>query len=208
MKIEDLDNWYKDNDIHDYLHRHNLDTNKLIVDIGSYKGKWIHKMNELYGCKCVDVEPISEYFNEAEKLTFSNEIKLYNFGLTDGDQEEGFISVDEDASSVFYDNIEFADRKVKRKKIKLKNVKSFFNMIESDIDVLQINAEGLEYDIIPCIFKSDIVSRIKCVQVQFHDFYPNSSDLMSKCIDIIEQAGFKTKFNYPFVWYGAERLIK
>lgn len=187
--------------IYDYLHNHKLNKDSLVVDIGSYKGNWIRRMNELYGCKCIGVEPISEYFIESQKLVFSDDVKIYNFGLTVGDQEDGFIKIDEDRSSLFCDEIGVA-----KNRVKLKNTKSFFEMIESKIDVLQINAEGLEYEIIPYMVKNNIMSSIKYIQVQFHSFYPNSSDLMLKCIDSIEKAGFETKFNYPFVWYGAERV--
>lgn len=200
MKKEFLDAWYKDSEVHDYLHRHPLSRDSLIVDIGSYKGSWIKHMCDSYGCICIGVEPIEEYAKESIKFQFINDVKIYNFGLTTGPDVEHDISVSEDASSIF-----ILDDNLNKTKIKLKNAKLFFDLIDREIDVLQINAEGLEYQLVPYIIENKIIDKVKRIQVQFHDFYPSSEELMPKCINMIEDSGFTTKFNYDFVWYGAER---
>lgn len=200
MKIETLDLWYKENDIHDFLHKHELSTENLIVDIGSYRGKWLHHMNELYGCKCIGVEPITEYAKEASKLTFNNDCVINNFGLTTGTDRKMMMSFEEDASSMI------TELSTKNSlEVQVVNAKHFFNKITNNIDVLQINAEGLEYELIPYMAKNYLLNNIKCIQIQFHDISSDSEHDMYECIHLLEQNGFTTKFNYPFVWYAGTK---
>lgn len=198
-----LDLWYKDNDVYEFLHKHELYKDSLIVDIGSYKGSWLHHMNKTYGCRCIGVEPIREYVLESCKLHFSNYCEINNFGLTTGDLVEDFINIEEDASSMFKVN----DLKTKRK-IELKNAKEFFKSIDGTIDVLQINCEGFEYILVPFMAENNLFENVNFLQIQFHDILLDSDLLMNQCIRHIENSGFSAKFNYPFVWYGAEKIKK
>jgi FkbM family methyltransferase len=200
MKEKTLKLWYRDDGVNDYLHNHSLSKNSLVVDIGCYKGKWIKKMSDTYGCTCIGVEPIEEYAAEASKIEFNSDVTIHNFGITSQNDCEHSISVTEDASSIF-----ILTEDLKKNKIKLKNAKTFFESIDRRIDVLQINAEGIEYELVPYIVKNNIIDKVDFIQIQFHDFYPSSDTLMIDCIKMIEDVGFNTKFQYPFVWYGAQK---
>jgi FkbM family methyltransferase len=197
VKIETLDLWYKENDIHNFLHKHDLTRESLIVDIGSYKGKWLYHMNQLYSCKCIGVEPITEYATESSTLAFNNECLINNFGLTVGVDKKVRMSFEEDASSILKESSSKNSLEVQ-----VVNAKHFFNKIINNIDVLQINAEGLEYELIPYMIKNYLLNNVKHIQIQFHDIDLNSEHNMDECIDLLEQNGFITKFNYPFVWYA------
>ena len=200
MKKETLDLWYKNNDVHDFLHVHDLSRESLIVDIGSYKGSWLHHMNKLYGCKCIGVEPVTDYFKESLKLEFNNKCEIHDFGLTVDASDKVRMSFDEDASSM----VKEIDLK-KSVVVNTVNAKEFFQRIQEPIDVLQINAEGLEYSLIPYMHENNLFAPVKFVQIQFHDISHTSQSAMYACIDLVEKSGFNTKFEYPFVWYGAER---
>lgn len=201
MKIETLDLWYKHNDVHDFLHTHKLSCKSLIVDVGSYKGNWLHQMNSKYGCKCIGVEPIPVYFNESLLLKYNNQCDIHNYGLTVGGSGKTEISLDEDGSSMIKD---FKDKE--RLIVSVTNAKEFFEKIEEPIDVLQINTEGLEYSLIPYMSKHNLFQNVKFIQIQFHDINSNSENEMNSCINIIKNNGFIPKYNYPFVWYGAEKV--
>jgi hypothetical protein len=83
------------------------------------------------------------------------------------------------------------------------HVKDFFDSIKTNIDVLQINIEGYEYELIPFMIRNGLLSNVKNLQIQFHNFYNNSERKMNRIITLLGRRGFKTKFNYPFIWYGA-----
>ena len=200
VKKEILDSWYQYNDMHDFLHKHHLSSDSLIVDIGSYKGSWLHHMNKLYGCRCIGVEPISEFFKESLNLEFNNTIEINSFGLTVGEENRVRMSFSEDASSMVKE-FDLKGSVV----VPVVNAKEFFQRIKEPIDVLQINAEGLEYSLIPYMKDHQLFDNVKSIQIQFHDISADSERSMYACIDLVEKSGFTTKFEYPFVWYGAER---
>lgn len=41
------------------------------------------------------------------------------------------------------------------------------------IDLFKINIEGAEYDLLECIILNGYILKIKNIQVQFHDFFPD-----------------------------------
>ena len=199
-KFDKISSWVKVDEMNDYLHRYPLTSESLVVDIGCYVGHWLSHMNELYKCKFIGVEPIEEYANASKEIKFYNEAEILNFGLTTGDDGYADISIDNDASSLF--NL---DKSKKTKKIQLKNAKNFFDSIPKNIDLLQINAEGLEYELIPYIIDNNLIESVKFIQIQFHGILKNSDALMEDCIQKIESNGFTTSFNCPYIWYGAKR---
>lgn len=199
-KFYKISSWVKADKINDYLHRYPLTKESLIVDIGCYVGHWMSRMNELYKCRFIGVEPIEEYANVSKEIKFYNDAEIFNFGLTTGEDGYADIGVDSDASSLF--NL---DKNKKTRKIRIKNAKNFFNSIPKNIDLLQINAEGLEYELIPYIIDNNLIDSVKFIQVQFHGIVKNSDELMTNCIDKLESSGFTTSFNCPYIWYGAKR---
>ena len=203
MDVSELDRWYRDNEAVDLLHSHDLTSDSLIVDIGSYVGKWIHKMNNMYGCKCIGVEPIEHFVKKSLENNFKRhgDCKIYNFALSVEDNGFSYISVNNDASSIFKD---FIDKEML--KIKTKNAKDFFTSIKKRINVLQINAEGLEYLLIPYMVHNKLLDNVDFLQVQFHEFSELDKKKARSCIKLIEENGFETKFDYNFVWYGAMKI--
>lgn len=200
MKKNQKIGWREADMANDYLHRYPLTSDSLIVDIGCYMGHWLSRMNELYKCKFIGVEPIEEHAEITKKIKFYNNAEIFNFGLTTAEDCYADISLDNDASSLF--NI---DESKKTRKIYLKNAKNFFESIPKDIDLLQINAEGLEYELIPYIVDNKLIESVKFIQIQFHRIIKNSDLLMTNCTEKLEKNGFTTSFNYPYIWYGAKR---
>ena len=202
MKIEDLDNWYRDNDVHDYLHRHEVSEDGIVVDVGSFCGKWVKQMNEMYNCRCIGLEPVHDFYAYSVAETYRSPEKciLYNFGLTVECDQDVEMSIENDGSSML--PISGCNKK---SSVHLKNAKTFFSEINSQIDVLQINIENYEYELIPYMVEHNLFEKVLNLQIQFHDHYDDSYVRMNDCINKIESLGFKTRFNYPLVWYGATR---
>lgn len=199
-KTSKTSGWSSADKENDYLHRYPLNKYSFIVDIGSYVGNWLKHMNEIYGCRAIGVEPIYEYAEESKKIKFNNDVEIFNFGLTTGPDRDALISFDNDASSIF----KICDD-IKTKTIQLKNAKSFFDSIKTKIDLLQINAEGLEYELLPYLIDNKLIEEVDFLQIQFHRIGKDSKSKMKSCIKMIERSGFSTTFQYPFIWYGAKR---
>jgi len=202
----ELMNWFEQENDYNLLRCFDLNQDSLVVDIGCYNSTWLKDMYCKYNCNCIGVEPIREYYEQGSRiLTNTSKIKLYNYGLTvNPDEKTCSMSMIADASSMFGDPSNM-DQKKNPIDVQLVYAKDFFKSIKKDIDVLQINIEGYEYNLVPFLINNNILNTVKNIQIQFHNFFENSEEKMNIIINELEKLGFKKKFNYPFIWYGASR---
>ena len=158
----------------------------------------------LYSCfaakesnsKVYAFEPIQkEYLNlEKQFKEYKNDIRIYNFGLLDSDEEVYFSNID-GASSIF-------SRPEGELSIKVK-LKSFNNFINENsiekIDLLYMNIEGSEYRLLREIIDSGYINNIEFLQVQFHNFV-DEAKLKRKHLRNELKKTHSNIFNYPFIW--------
>ena len=90
--------------------------------------------------------------------------------------------------------------------IKLISIRQFLNDSGIDtIDLIKINIEGAEYELIEGIIDNKIHLKIKNLQIQFHDFFPDAKER----VDILRKKLAKTHkptYTYDFVWENWELL--
>ena len=70
---------------------------------------------------------------------------------------------------------------------------------------MSINIEGAEYDVLSNLIKTGNIEKIKFLQVQFHDFMPNSKVLREVILRQLKKT-HKLRFSYPFVWESFSRI--
>ena len=82
----------------------------------------------------------------------------------------------------------------------LENLMNEFKIEE--IDLLQINIEGAEYDILDNWIDNKVINKIKTLQIQFHNFkeIPNYVERRENIRNNLLKLGFTEKFNYQWVW--------
>jgi len=64
---------------------------------------------------------------------------------------------------------------------------------------MKINIEGGEYEIIPYLIVSGHIKNIKQLQIQFHNFIPDSLNRMKSIQNDLSLTHIQT-FSYEFVW--------
>jgi FkbM family methyltransferase len=175
-----------------------LNNNSIVVDVGGYEGQWASDIFSKYCCNIIIFEPVKKFSDKIkERFVYNKKIICHNLGLSNKDQEVE-ISLLDDSSSLFKNDIQ-------NEKVKLVNTADFFkknNII--DIDLIKINIEGGEYDLLKNLIENKIITKIKNIQVQFHDFVPNAKERMH---DIQLELG-KTHhltYKYEFVWENWEK---
>ena len=85
-------------------------------------------------------------------------------------------------------------------RIKMQKTSEFFAVHQIDlIDLMKINIEGGEYDLLDHLITSNLVSRIKNIQVQFHDFIPDANSRMKNIQNELAKTHELT-YQYKFVW--------
>jgi FkbM family methyltransferase len=172
---------------------YSLTKDSIVFDLGGYRGDFAYGINKRYNSIVYVFEPNKQYYDHLLKRFYNNpKIRLFNYAISNKDGV-AFLSQEEDASSIF-------KNKMPGTKINLQEFKSQFNIFGlNKIDLCKINVEGAEYPILLHLLEFDLIKKIKYLQIQFHNFYPNAVNLRK----IIREELSKThveQYNYPFVW--------
>lgn len=170
-----------------------LDKNSVVFIIGAYEGDYLSKLNNKYECKIYAFEPIIESFEILKnKFQFYENIKLYNFGLSDI-TEEVYFSKSGESSSLYREG----SYKVN---VLLKSFKDFLDESKiENIDLIYINIEGGEYRLLDSAIKNNLLLKVIHLQVQYH-LINKSSRLERKLINKKLRVTHKRQFNFPFIW--------
>jgi FkbM family methyltransferase len=140
---------------------YNLDENSIVVDLGSYHGRFALEIFIKFKCNVYSFEPLKQFY-EYSKLTIKKDkIKFFNYALGKSNGKE-ILYLNEDETSFF-------NKSNISEEIDIRE----FNQAISDLDIkkidlLKINIEGAEYDLLDHILENNIILKIKNLQIQFH----------------------------------------
>lgn len=173
-----------------------LNSGSVVFDLGGYQGDFSNSIYERYGCTVYLFEPVKIFYESClERFKNNPKIHCYNFGL--GAESGTFqISDDKDASSLYLNAKD-------NRNLELIEIESFNNFVEDNsiqqIDLIKINIEGGEFDVLPKIIDSNYINNIKYLQIQFHQFIPDSTtkreNIRKKLRDTHDES-----WCFPFVW--------
>lgn len=186
--------WFKINGDETLRLDYELNENSIVFDVGGYKGEFASAILNKYNCHVYIFEPIPTFFEIIAKK-FSNNCKVhpYCFGLSDITTTQK-ISLLENSSSLFIDNSNTLE-------IRIISAIDFINQCNLPfIDLFKVNIEGAEYPLLEGLIESNLVTKIKNIQVQFHDFIiPNASHRMHQIQEKLSKTHQLT-YQYEFVW--------
>lgn len=199
LNSDQITKWMKDNGNETHNLIYPLNENSIVLDLGGYKGKWAEKIINLYNPYVYLVEPIKPFFDDLTlKFKDNPKVKILNAAVS---SEDGFeeMCIDQDSSSFFTSKGEI----VKVEIMKIDNVLNKFNL--NNIDLLQINIEGYEYKLLEYMVESNLMAKIKYMQIQFHQGIENYIERRDKISDKLFKLGFTKRYEYPFVWEGWQK---
>lgn len=174
-----------------------MNQDSVVFDIGGYEGQWTSDIFSMYNCRIYLFEPIKIFADKIKiRFTKNNKIRVYDFGLA-GSTREAKISLAAESSSIFKSG-------EKNETIKLFDICEFLdsNKIEQ-IDLMKINIEGGEYELLEKLIETNLVKKIKNLQIQFHDFVPEAENRMKKIQENLKTTHHLT-YQYEFVWENWE----
>lgn len=163
-------------------YEYDLNPESLVIDLGAYKGEWANEIHARYGCQVVVVEP-TEYIRDYKHGPIVNKAAGTHNGKTSFGGRAYYSSTFE-AGDHEYECFDINPL-----------LESF-----TEIDLLKINIEGAEYDLLQHIICAGLHTRIKNIQVQFHQiagvpFEKWYNDIAGKL-----NVTHKTIWRYPFCW--------
>ena len=192
--------WFKDDGDKTLRLNYPLNENSIVFDVGGYEGKFADEIFNKYQCTIYVFEPVDKFYKSiCERFKNNSKIKVFNFGLSDKD-EEMIISVSDDASSIHTNSYN-------KENIILKSINSFIaNNNILHIDLMKINIEGGEFQVLPALIDSNFVANIENLQIQFHNFITNSVEMRENIRKELSKTHQLT-YDYYFVWENWE-LVK
>lgn len=189
--------WFRDQG--DKTHRvlYDLTERSVVIDLGGYEGQWASDIFAMYCCSIHVFEPVPEFAGNITKRFARNpRIVVHEFGL--GAQDSTIkISLNGASSTQHHGGGHMVDAC-------LMMASKFFESYHIEkVDLMKINIEGGEYDLLDHLIETCLVTRIKNLQIQFHDFVPQAEERVRK----IRQALMRTHrltYQYEFVWENWE----
>lgn len=173
---------------------YDLSPESVVLDLGGFEGQWASDIFSMYLCKVHVFEPVKAHFETiARRFRQNPNIHVYSFGLAASNRIER-IAVAGDASSIVRAQSEDSES------IDIVAAGDFMDEhIRGTIDLIKINIEGAEYELLEHLIDRGITSRLKNIQVQFHDFVPQAAERMARIQERL-RATHELTYQYLFIW--------
>lgn len=168
-------------------YQYDLQPTDTVIDIGAYRGEWANEIKRRYGCTPIVIEPtdaIDGYDGEIiKKAAWTHDGKL-PFG------------------GAFYYSSHYEQSVTEYECFDINTLLARFN----DIALIKINIEGAEYVLLDHIITHGYHTRIRNLQVQFHQLAPEPYGAWYSGLECRLRLTHETTFKYPFCWENWQRL--
>lgn len=191
----EAERWFNDKGDETLRLDYPLNKESIVFDIGGYRGDFAASIYDKYQCNIYIFEPVPEFYQLCtERFSENKKIVCLNFGLSDIDGILD-ISLAENASSFVSPHVQGLV-----KKVQLRSVTEYIqNSNINRIDLMKINIEGGEFDVLPSLIKSGDITKVKNLQVQFHNFVEDAVNKRRLIRDNLEKT-HSEMWNYEFIW--------
>lgn len=196
---KEVKRWYLNDPEETIRLDYDLDSNSLVIDLGGYKGQWASDIYSKFNCHILIFEPV-KVFSERISQRFSKNpnIKVFCMALGASSRQET-IFLGNDGTSLYGNSSE-------KELIQFQDVaKIFIDQNIQNVDLLKVNIEGGEYELLPRLIESGLITKIKNIQVQFHNITPGSEMNMGIIQQKLSQTHRPT-YQYKFVWENWVRI--
>lgn len=200
LNLSIIESWKSCDGDNTNLINYDLNQGSKILELGGYNGTWVRKMISRYDPFVFVIEPIPAFFqNIKNEFSENPKFKILNVGVS-CESRDGVMYLDNDSTTEHVSN----DSPINVRFETMSNILEKFGI--EDVDLLQINIEGSEYDLLEDLIKTGTINKFKNIQVQFHmgmDNYDVRRDLIHANL---KENGFAKKFDYPFIWEGWSKM--
>jgi FkbM family methyltransferase len=140
------------------------------LEIGGFQGRWAHQMYDKFHCYISIYEPqmwaVERMRAQFRFVKDPEKIRIYPYGLWTEDARLPMGEWNTDGCSVLKSTRESGEGDFRDIRKEMRP--------ESDIDVCLMNIEGAEYDLLPVLIETKLISKIKYFWCQFHTFVDNA----------------------------------
>ena len=169
----------------------------VVLDVGGETGVWAMQIYEKYAPKLKIYEPNPNSVAVLQERFQGKSAEIFPFGLGSANQT-CLLSNDGMGSSVFAASRNYD--KSDKIEVHIRDVREAFEELDlPEVDLIKINIEGGEYDLLPRLIETGLVSRCKIIRIQFHDWIPNAFAMRRKIVNQLART-HDVEWSYPMVW--------
>ena len=182
----------------DEIYDYPLSPDSTVFDVGGYRGLWTDTLIERLGFSpnVYIFEPI--FFSS---ILAGHKVQIFPFGLGAADDEKVF-SVRGDGTGLWTKSSETNETKNGH----IQDIAKVVSELGiTNIDLISINCEGGEYDILERMIQTELVSKCKYIQIQYHDVLPNAAERRDRITENLCKT-HEEKYNFPWRWEAWKRL--
>jgi len=173
---------------------HDLTPDSNVYDIGGFRGDWAAEIFLRYSPYITIFEPVPTFADQIAKRFADNaKISVNPFGLGGQDQTATLYSHD-DRSSIYQQEGDPVQVRIRRISDYLRETRK-----KDVVDLMKINIEGAEYELLEDLIESDLISTVRMVQVQFHDFVDGADKRMHAIQNLLTET-HELSLQHTFVW--------
>ena len=199
MYTEHNARWDKDNGNHFLVATYPLTEQSWVIELGGFMGNWTKRIYDNYKSNIIVIEPIEDFCNVIKRDLSSNEkIKIEQLGIST-EPKDVMISHNGDASSQY---LEQTSNQITIHCEPLEYFLEKYNV--NKVDLMQVNVEGEEFPLFEHWLKSDILSKFKFIQIQFHRVGTDYEERKQKIQEGLRSKGFVCNWEYPYVFESWE----
>ncbi len=180
------------------LHEVAINSDSIVLDAGAYTGEWAQEIMERYNPTLHAFEPDPRNFKQLAKKAQSNARLIpYNYGL--GDKNETVrMTLEHLGSSMFSDTS--GNTGVPWAEVAIKDILDTWKALALDrVDFMKINIEGAEFPLLERMIETDLIARVDCFMIQFHEWHPGAYGRRRKIRKAMSRT-HRLVWDYHFVW--------
>jgi len=195
MHTEHHTRWFRENGDENVIVNYPLTEDSWVLELGGYEGSWTDKITKLYNCNVIVVEPIPDFANIlAERFKNNPKVHIVNNAVT-AESKKVTFNICGDATS---ETLISSERQITIKSCTLEDIIESFQL--SRIDLIQMNIEGEEFNLLPALIESKLLTKCNDIHIQFHNTNPSCPAKRESIQQGLRDLGFELSWNYEFVW--------
>lgn len=169
-----------------------LTADSLVLDLGGYKGDWTAEISRRYDARVMVFEPIRAFHTQiSDRFSGMPKVQPFQFGLGARDEVlEMHHSADGTGAYV----------QGQAEQVRLVDASRFLReQGVHRIDLLKVNIEGGEFELLEHLIATGDISRVRLLQVQFHDFVPDAIARRARLVELLNRT-HRQSWCFYFVW--------
>lgn len=180
------------------LHDINLDADSVVVDVGAFTGNWAQNIVDRYDPVIHAFEPNPRSFSQlAERAENNPKLKPQPYGLGDEDVTLDF-TLNGLGSSMCDERSDKSD--LPRIKVEIAAIDRIWETLElGNVNLMKINIEGAEFPLLDKMVEADLLRRVDCFLIQFHEWHPGAYAKRRKLLKELSKT-HRVEWSFHFVW--------